>query len=365
MLRTTKLRHCLARGFTLVELLVVIAIIGILVSLLLPAVQAAREATRKVSCKNNIKQIALAINAYEEANKHLPVSGLVEHAGQRAATPLQIESNQTQYHYDPRSGPMLSWIVLILPHIEESVLFKRFDLKKNVLSQPNNPAGTFISTLKCASESTDQIYFQHPSLTNNLPLAKGNYAAYVSPVHVEFQSYFPGGLSSLETHKARSFTDGTSKTIRLSEVRMRNNPLDQRGTWALPWNGSSQLAMDMHSKQTYDFGLPDPIASSRPYVLTRQYKGQSQPPNNRGPNMDVLYDCPDSAEAQLNNMPCLNYNNAHYLSSAPRSNHTGGVYVAMCDGSVHFLPDEVDEFMMALLIAINDGEPITPLEHLR
>ena len=97
-------------GFTLVELLVVIAIIGILVSLLLPAVQTARDAARRAACSNNLRQIALAIHMYQDTAKYLPISISYHHGG-------------------PNPSPEVNgkgWIVGILPMIEEQALFDQF-----------------------------------------------------------------------------------------------------------------------------------------------------------------------------------------------------------------------------------------------
>src|SRR6188474_2683919 len=94
----------LRRAFTLVELLVVIAIIGVLVALLLPAVQAAREAARRMSCSNNLKQLSLALHNYEDTHKTLPPAG--------------IDSNQ------------MSWTVLLLPYMEQKPLYDQFNFNK-------------------------------------------------------------------------------------------------------------------------------------------------------------------------------------------------------------------------------------------
>jgi prepilin-type N-terminal cleavage/methylation domain-containing protein len=126
-----------ARGFTLVELLVVIAIIGILVALLLPAIQAAREAARRVQCTNNMKQLGLAILNYENAKRELPL----------AFTP--------NYSKDQRKGPCGGWttftnasnnkkshfvLTFLLPYIEQQTLYDQIDLNKNWYEFTVNPS---------------------------------------------------------------------------------------------------------------------------------------------------------------------------------------------------------------------------------
>jgi prepilin-type N-terminal cleavage/methylation domain-containing protein len=317
-------------GFTLVELLVVIGIIGLLISLLLPAVQKARDSGRRVSCKNNIRQLSLAITSYEDGNRHLPVSGIVG-----------TSSGKT---FDPRSGKMFSWIVLILPFMEEKALSESFDMNLTNLQQPRSPGERILTGLLCPNDIYPNSVFDNPSLTNGKKFAKANYAAYVGPFHIENQATFPGAINSNPRHRTTKITDGASKTIQLSEVRIRDNPLDQRGAWALPWPGSSILSLDVHS------------TNPRSFVVDTRYLGQSQTPNNQGPLLDVLYDCPDPAKAQLEGMPCADYASNPYLSASPRSYHTGGVMVTFADTSIRFLVDEVSDELMAYMISINDGK---------
>jgi prepilin-type N-terminal cleavage/methylation domain-containing protein len=313
-------------GFTLVELLVVIAIIGILVSLLLPAVQSAREAARRVSCSNNMKNVALAILSYAtNNNKVFPSSSIGDGSG------------------DPKSGKMFSWAMLILPQIEQQNLRDNFDTNVGVLDQPNDPQAVQLSAYLCPSDSSKGLFFQHPAETNNKKFARSNYAAYVSPFHTNTTN-FPGALVSHRDQTDGHMRDGASNIIMLSEVRTRANPLDQRGVWALPWTGSSLLAFDMHHQ-----GAP-------PYTYHPGSIGQTQPPNSKNANPDMLYDCPDMAQAQIEGMPCDDSDTGNYMSAAPRSNHPGGVTAAYGDGSIHFLPDSIDEIVMAYGISINDGQ---------
>src|SRR3954447_19516646 len=111
------------RAFTLVDLLVSIAIIGILIALLLPAIQQAREAARRMQCANHLKQIALAAHGYTDTHKLLPPSGLV-------AEKTLTYGSYTYPVFDQQSGKMFSWAVLLLPFIEETNLFNQFDLTR-------------------------------------------------------------------------------------------------------------------------------------------------------------------------------------------------------------------------------------------
>ena len=329
-------------GFTLVELLVVIAIISILVALLLPAVQVAREAARRTQCANNIRELGTAILAYETHNRSLPPSGLVD------SSPGPFEC---------RTGKMFSWIVLILPHIEQEPLYARFNFDRTVLQQPTEPQADHLKTLLCPSDSARDKFFVDSKLTNGKRFAKGNYAAYVSPFHTDLQLDFPGALIGSGQTLAE-IRDGESNTLMLAEVRVRDHEQDQRGAWALPWTGASLLAFDMHHDG----------ASKVPYVPAEISLGWTQPPNCQGPNIDILYACPEEADAQLNKMPCAVFRSIgslDYLSAAPRSNHSGGVNVVFVDGHVGFLPDNVDERAMALMVSANDYQREDFSQHVR
>ncbi len=327
-------------GFTLVELLVVIAIIGILVSLLLPAVQAAREAARRIQCQNNVKQLGLAVQNYHDTFKMLPSSGIV---------------SPSATYFMPKTGQQFSWIVLILNQIEQGSLHDQFDFKQSVFTQPLNPQEQFVPTLSFPSDSAKSSEFVHPTLTNGKRFAKGNYAAYVSPFHVELQNRFPGALIGNKRHRLASIVDGTSNTIIISEVLTRKRTDDQRGAWALPWTGSSQIALDMH-----DAVSPVQFASTgySPVDL-----GSAQTPNRQVSWGDRLYDCQDPVGALILKMPCSIGAYTDFLSAAPRSRHPGGVNSVCADGHVAFIPNTVDIFALAYIVSIDDGNAVSISDH--
>jgi prepilin-type N-terminal cleavage/methylation domain-containing protein len=129
-------------AFTLVELLVVIAIIGILVGLLLPAVQAAREAARRVSCMNNLTQIGLAMHHHEFSMEYLP-SGVINPDGPIRNEPV---------------GQHVSWVVQILPYIEQQALYKHFDIEAGAYAEVNRQArAARIPTIVCPSYPGDGV----------------------------------------------------------------------------------------------------------------------------------------------------------------------------------------------------------------
>lgn len=337
----------LRAAFTLVELLVAIAIIGILVALLLPAIQQARESARRMHCTNNLKQLGIAIHGYLDVHSKLPPSGIV----------AQVED--TYYGrpfpvYDQQSGKMFSWAFLLLPFMEETSLYNQFDQSKPILEQKGDPQAHFVPSYLCPSDAARGRLYLYENKTAAKEFAKGNYAAYVSPFHSDLQLIFPGALISTGQKPSR-ISDGLSRTIVFSEVRTLDDQRDERGVWALPWNAASILSFDMH----HDTEAAGTIFTD--FVPLAMYADQTQTPNTLGPNADVLLNCPGDmlADAQMQRMPCINWSGSlglgGYISAAPRSNHIGGVNIAFLDSHVEFLPDNVDPFTMCNLIDIRDG----------
>jgi prepilin-type N-terminal cleavage/methylation domain-containing protein len=335
------------RGFTLVELLVVIAIIGILVALLLPAIQAAREAARRVQCQNSIKNLALAVLNYENQKRGLPPATL---AKQISGTNERIALTHD-----------LSWIVHILPFIEEQALYDQIDQKKTGVQQDNTvgsrPHEHQLATLLCPSDSALGRFYTSP-FTFGRRLGKGNYAAYVSPEHTVSMRCFPGAMIN-EVQPLSRLIDGTSKTLMLAEIRTRDHELDERGVWIAAWAGGSLVSFDMHSQESGTCSVKSCSSLSRnqPYIPCDV--GTDALPPNSGPalnNDDRLIECPDQNSADLELMPCTKRTNDTWISAAPRSQHVGGVNAAHADGSVVWLQNDIDLFLMARMVSINEGQ---------
>ncbi len=346
-----------ARGFSLVELLVVIAIIGVLISLLLPAVQAARESARRLQCVNNLKQIALATQNFESANKELPKS---------AVTDFEefTQSEESYQAFHPWNGRQFSWVVLILPYLEQQTLFDQFDLDKGVFDQVNNPQAQTITSLLCPSDEATGRHFLDQEFSKGKQLAKGNYAAYVSPFHIDLQLLWPGALIATGQPLSK-IVDGTSNTIAFSEVRTLDHELDERGAWAVPWAGSSILSFDMHHRCS-DGRSHFYCMHEGTYRGDVRSLGQTQMPNTQGPIQDTLFYCLDeqNLHADLQRMPCFGWirrvGSTGFYSASPRSLHLGGVNVSYVDGHTEFQTDDVDEFTFAYRISINDGQTQAP-----
>jgi prepilin-type N-terminal cleavage/methylation domain-containing protein len=206
------------RGFTLVELLVVIAIIGILIALLLPAVQAAREAARRMACSNNLKQIGLAIHNYEQANKCMPVSW-----SYRPGYPADV-------------GKRRSWTVMILPYLEKSTIYTKIDMTQTMLVAPNLPLiQENLEVVLCASDGNARKPLKRTDAAANIVLALTSYAGCVGDHYNnvdEGNGYPPrygnGSIDAATTRGVLSrygysapfadITDGLSRTFAVGEV---------------------------------------------------------------------------------------------------------------------------------------------------
>lgn len=195
------------RAFTLVELLVVIAIIGLLVALLLPAVQAARESARRMQCANNLKQIGIATHLYMDLNRGLPPNGIFTYS---ASAMVQTS---------PWSA-----FARLLPHIEQESLFRNIDLSGGYASQ-TAVSSKRIATFLCPSEINDRGSGSDPVYGNkywtlNYAVNLGTWGVLTSKASTMQGS--AGAFGPNRWSPSRDFTDGMSNTLAMSEVKSYN-----------------------------------------------------------------------------------------------------------------------------------------------
>jgi len=290
------LRTASRSAFTLVELLVVIAIIGVLIALLLPAVQAAREAARRMSCTNNLKQIGLALHNYADTHGVFPPSDT-----------NKLES--IEFIGDPRRRRLHSWRSLILPFAEQSALYASIDFNVSALDAVNMPAAAAMPAFyRCPSYAGPE-FSRHNEYTQYSPrLAIANYAAMgasdVGHIWAQAQGYEPdGSIYPLSATRPADVSDGLSRTVFAVETREEDFMV-----W-LDGRTSSLVA------SRYDHTNPPSYAASG---------------------------------ASLNYEPYFDYSNPR-INWGPSSFHPGGAMHLMGDGSIHFFTETIDwQVYMAL-----------------
>jgi prepilin-type N-terminal cleavage/methylation domain-containing protein/prepilin-type processing-associated H-X9-DG protein len=234
-------RACL--GFTLIELLVVIAIIAILISLLLPAVQAARESARRMQCSNNLKQIGIALHNYQESLNTFPPGWI--------SRPDAVGEN---------SGPGWCWASLSLPFCEQAPLYSSINITRAIESPDNLTArGTMLSVCCCPTDAYFQPSFTVVDATTSstslgMPICDVASSSYVGVFGTGDPSDFPGrdfGNGSFFRNKPiglRDYLDGTSNTIAVGE---RSQNLS-RASWTGAVTGASVPITTLQSEGGLD-----------------------------------------------------------------------------------------------------------------
>ena len=300
-------------AFTLVELLVVIAIIGVLIALLLPAVQAAREAARRMQCSNNLKQLALGVHNHHDTKQIFPPGGVTN--GNCCGT---------------RSGT--NWAIEILPYCEMETLYDQYDqnafnedaqnqfVREQEVEFHQCPSDPFNKLLeRPASGPGSGLNYRHGSYRCVAGRSNGS-GWWDNSQHTALPTNWRGPLSTVnentggivrEATRFRDITDGTSNTFLIGEYATRTR--SRRGTfWAYTYTS-------YNSSDTHD----------QPRTLINDYDR------------------------------CVAIGGAGGSNSCKRgwgSFHPTGLLFANCDGSVAFVPETIDPIVFAGKGAMGDGE---------
>jgi prepilin-type N-terminal cleavage/methylation domain-containing protein/prepilin-type processing-associated H-X9-DG protein len=333
-------------GFTLVELLVVIAIIGVLVALLLPAVQAAREAARRMQCSNHLKQHVLATHNHHDTVRRLPPGGAMDQPpmGTDAATGS-----------GSRWGS--SWLVYILPYIEQQPLFDKWQFYGNsgAFNANNNAAATGVSV---------KIFFCPSSPLKKGPPNRQTGSTFVSYVAVSgadnglITGYTETRLNNLPCGgnisgggvlipngqlKFSDITDGTSNTIAISE--QSNFLLDTTNT-KQEWRASQTWGWYLGVKST---GIPPNFDN---------IGGDNRQPNMTTVRYKINYTPPGGWTNDVQNVGVGLTGNCVGANVPLNAAHPGGVNVAFADGSVRMLTNQTSLHVLGAYATRDDGVPL-------
>lgn len=319
-------------GFTLVELLVVIAIIGILIGMLLPAVQAVREAARRSTCLNNMRQLGLALHNYESAHMAFPPSRL-------APDDQPIPSSST--NHSGAETAFQSWTTLILPFVEQGNLGSQFDFSQPWFDGANSSNAQVIATplniFMCPSSAASDPFDPY----HVIGAAAGDYG---SINEVKSRVYTDVLMTSAPSSNARSgllskfsknpisqATDGTSNTLFVAECAGQPDVYIASGLMSLDdfanYQDDKVVEFNGRLTPTDGTGWADPDCGF-------SINGATNDGLDRyGPRM----------------INAINVSEAY-------SFHTGGANFAMADGSTHFISDSVDAATFVGLCTRSGGE---------
>lgn len=349
-------------GFSLVELLVVIAIIGLLVALLLPAVQSSRAAARRAECLSHLRQVGIALHSYHEQQGMFPPAaiwggapgeslgaglypiGLID----RVANGRVTSTEPDRVH--------ANWLVMLLPHLDQGPLWNAFDSSMPISDSKNEVVRTTaIGVLKCPDDPQNEKPYIRDLLAGGSTnvYARGNYAFNLGPgrsciheldstcehgFHVDHPDLLSknsvlwgGGICGFNrSFSMKDVTSGLSQFILVDEIRAGIDPLDPRGSWALGFIGASVTARHGILGNGEDANGPN-----NQYVSADDVAG-----------CVAMYDKLGADAIKQSRMPCWRQGGGGTPElndqATARSMHPGGVHVLAGDGSAHFVSDLVN-----------------------
>lgn len=339
-----------ARGFTLIELLVVIAIIAVLIALLLPAVQQAREAARRSQCKNNLKQIGLALNNYHDSSKAFVY--------RKGGTAGYGNANRNDGNYNRRSG-----MVSLLPYMDHAATYKQITAADATATPPVPPGGAApwggyantapgsykhrIASLRCPTDDAIQfnqgnvnyVFCMGDFITNNRDSTQSN-----------------GMFACNRTYGMQDVKDGTSNTIALSERVAATFGLNGKPGCSIQ-EGIIQNVPTILTNPGTCLSTAAAIVTNGRYTVTTNVKGKTS---------SICFDGQAEIVGFTTVLPpnapsCIDIANGNAdgtgVLAPPNSNHTGGVHCLMVDGAVRFINNSINTGNLTVSTTLGVASP--------
>lgn len=375
-------------GFTLVELLVVIAIIGVLVGLLLPAVQAAREAARRMSCSNNFKQIGLGVHNYHSAFKQMPLHGGGSSGPSRTISRGASPADAVRSYNLTEA----SWLVGLTPFFEQQAVWERisnplgFSATESFPPMGPNPGRrladhnvvqydpwlTNIPTLRCPSDPGvglpsqgrtnyaacigDSAYFQREGFLGDnglIQTSRRGGSLTEAEVSQRLRAGSRGAFMQRYETKFRDILDGLSNTIMAGEIATDLGDQDVRTSAQVTTTGNNNETGGSAFGQAGDnLGCQSLIDPLRPQFWltaatgTAIFPGSVGVPAEHGRGFKWAYHRGLFGSITTISPPnsdlCLGWNTLSAALLPPSSRHQGGVHVLMGDGAVKFVTDSIE-----------------------
>ena len=351
--------HRIRSGFTLVELLVVIAIIGILIGMLLPAVQQVREAARRVQCANNVRQLALALLNYESAHQHFP-AGYTSTPTSDGTVPSGVAIDSTTWD----AAPGWAWGAHILPFIEAGNIANGLNYQLPVWEVAHRELiQSQVPVFLCPSVSGDTDPFvvvnesnssYSPDGNTDLILGRSHYVA----SHGQESAWGPEAGSAMT---GEIFTDiyapaTTTVTIAGKVSRVADGPFYRNSQTQISQvtdGTSNTIFLGEHSSKLSDKTWVGVIPGA--FVHPRFSSPENGP--DGAATMVLVHAGPSGGELDITGFPIIHpINFPTFHVGQMYSEHPGGGNISFGDGSVHFMNDSVSLFTFAELSSMNEGE---------
>lgn len=318
----SKSRH-VRSGFTLIELLVVIAIIAILIALLLPAVQQAREAARRSTCKNQLKQIGLALHNYHETHRIFPQGGFGQSIG--SGTSASTLNNVS-----------MSFLVMILPFVDQAPMYESFNLNRGYSFSGNRQVCLNVPPVYLCP-SSNKTHSNHTSeVVGSAPMYASHYVGNMGPVGTNATTSAPYQLECENPSAGTSVPNCRS-----------GNDVSNMGVLGGPRS---------------NIRLRDIIDGSSNTIMVGEMSGHkylSEAIAPRGWNRGCHNDSCGSSKNVKFGINVHGFVSGEFNNMSFGSNHVGGCHVLMADGSVHFVSENVDMNVYLATASREGGETNT------